>query len=57
LQKYNEQEQYKYTSYMEQCKDTTNRKNVNVPVTGNNTTILVIENNAKIQLTGTIQKY
>ena len=39
------------------AKNTTNRNNANIPVTGNNTTILIIKNNAKILLTGTIQNY
>ena len=48
------------------AKNTTNRNNANIPVTGKNTTILVTWNNTnipvtgyngKIQLTGTTPKY
>jgi len=34
------------------AKHTNNRNNANMPVTGNNTTILVIEKNATIPVTG-----
>jgi len=34
------------------AKNTTNRNNTNIPVTGNNTTILVTWNNTNIPVTG-----
>jgi hypothetical protein len=48
IQIYNKQEQYKNTA---------NRKNSKILVTGNNANIPVTGNNTNIQQTGTMQKY